>query len=87
MSLQERVEQLRKQVEHFTNARLLTNELSRNRELKHEVQSLYNLLFGKQLTGCINCIVDAVFEIINTKNIMEKHLLNTYWQQATCYTM
>ncbi len=70
MTLAERIEQLRKQVEHFGNARLLTNELSRNAELKNEVRSLYSIIFGKQLTGCLNCIVDAVFEILNKKDIM-----------------
>lgn len=71
MSLKERVEQLRQQVERFGNVRLLTSELSRNPELKHEVQSLYSLIYGKQLTGCINCIADAVFEILSKQNSMQ----------------
>lgn len=71
MSLQERIEQLREQVERLGNARLLTSELSKNSELKREVQSLYSLIFGRQLTGCLNCISDAVFEILNKKNITE----------------
>lgn len=71
MSLQERVERLKEQVGHFANARLLTNELSKNSELRNEIRSLYALIYGRQLTGCINCITDAVFEILNKKNIME----------------
>ncbi len=71
MTTAERIEQLRKQAGHFANARLLTNELSRNSGLKKEVQSLYSLIFGKQLTGCLSCVTDAVFEILNKKNIME----------------
>ena len=71
MPLHKRVERLREQVGHFTNARLLTNELSQNSELKNEVRLLYSLIYGKQLTGCINCIADAVFEILKKNNIME----------------
>ena len=69
MTLQERVEKLREQVAHFSSAILLTNQLSKSRELRDEVQSIYSLMFGRQLTGCLNCIADAVFEILSRSNM------------------
>lgn len=72
MTLQKRVEELNEQVARAGSVPLLTNQLSIDKELREEVRLLYSLIFGKQLSGCLNCMADAAFEIVRSKDMVEK---------------
>ncbi|MDR2065480.1 MAG: hypothetical protein LBP85_07230 [Prevotellaceae bacterium] len=72
MTLQERIEALKERAQQYENLRSFGNAVQADIKLKQEIQSLYRTIFNKTVSGCSNCITDALFELLNCKNIMEK---------------
>jgi hypothetical protein len=72
MTLYERIQALRERGRQYETARALNDAIRADNVLKQEIQNIYKQIFGKGISGCSNCITDAFFELINTKNIMEK---------------
>jgi hypothetical protein len=70
--IKERILALKEKARQYDSVRSLGDAVKSSIELKSEIKSLYRAIFNRSLSGCSNCLTDALFEIINTKNIMDK---------------
>ena len=74
MDLHERIDALKSRGAVYRTPREITVALASNVEFKNEIKEVYKLIFKRALSGCLNCITDAYYEIVNSKteNMAEK---------------
>ena len=83
MSITKRVDALRKRIEEFKTPRQRSKILASDAKLKAEVKSVYKGLFNKELTGCVDCLADGLFEILNLNGKRMTQLIERrFWLKA-----
>ena len=64
LNINERIKALKTRGKEYNNRKLI-KQIGKDRLFKQEIATLYNDVFQKQVSGCINCYADAFFELIN----------------------